>query len=320
MSDTVINNVDSSIDLGSHYSRIIAPADYNQLMSHEHLYIGASDNYLKHEIAQRIADITDAEIVELGCGPGRLLPLIAQTHPRHLTLVDIDPNFITYAQEVANTLGFPANIVQSNIVTYQHTAPVDIFYSQGIHHHIAKNLTQRYLENIHEQLTPNGVYILSDEFLPDYDTEEERKINAIVWYSHVIDHASQHGFHYLAQEEAKTLIDDLFEGQPELFSYKSIDHIDLVLKAVNRINVAALKEDFSTSYQLAKQLSINLSSIIVRRPSGNETLDLSRRDFKICNKKFKEEIQQAGLVIESQRFFGLNKKIGGMIAYVLKKG
>lgn len=312
--------INTEIDLGSHYSLIIAPEDYNKIMSEQHLYIAAADNFIKHEIAEQSADIPDAEVVEIGCGPARLLPLMTALQLPHLTLVDVDQDFITYTRTRCNELSPATKVVQSSIATYYHPKPVNIFYSQGLHHHIAKGaLTKQYLKNIYDQLAVNGTYILSDEFLPDYDTEEEREIKAIIWYSHIIDHAKRHNFDYLAQEEAKTLLDDLFEGFSENLGYKSQKQISKILDSVYDINTAAIRQDFLTAQQLAEKLLANLKKATILIPSGDQTMDLSRKDFKICDKVFRKEVSEIGFIIEKQRFFGLEPKIGGMIAYVLKK-
>ncbi len=312
--------VGADIDLGSHYSDIIAPKDYNQIISKEHLYIGASDNFISIAIRERTYDLENAEVVELGCGPGRLLPIISKIQGINLTLIDVDVNFLEYARLLIKNSGLNANIVQSSVENYQHNKPVNIFYSQGMHHHIAKgHSTTCYLTNIFQQLSTNGYYIISDEFLPDYKNNDDRDIKAIIWYAHIIAHAVKHKFNYLAQEEAKTLLDDLFEGHPEITGYKSEKQISLIINAAKNINTAALKNNFTTAEQLSKQLFSSLKEQTSLRPSGENDMDLSRHDFKISDAVFQQEIANIGFKIEERRFFGLNEKIGGMVVYVLKK-
>jgi hypothetical protein len=202
---------------------------------------------------------------------------------------------------------------------YQHDKPVTIFYSQGVHHHIPKGkMVFRYLTNIREQLCFGGYYLLSDEFIPNYANNEERELNLVIWYSHIISHALQDGFQYLAQEETKTLLDDLSEGQPES-SFKTIDQINLVLSKVDAINHLAETRNMEDAKQLAGSLIRELQVLTQKRPSGNEALDLSRRDYKICDAVFRKEIEKVGFEIESVRSYGPLKHIGAMCVYVLRK-
>ena len=45
---------------------------------------------------------------------------------------------------------------------------------------------------------------MSDEFIPEYENEDERNIKLTIWYAHVIANAIKQNYQYLAQEEAKT--------------------------------------------------------------------------------------------------------------------
>lgn len=317
---SLATTMDTEINLGSQYSEIIDPEDYNRIISKEHLYIAASDNFIKNTIRRKTAKMQTAEVVELGCGPGRLLPLMAKLTDIRLTTVDLDPEFLAYAAKQAAQLSMSVNIVQSDVTSYQHDKPVDIFYSQGMHHHIEKGQpTRQYLQGVCNQLKQGGYYIISDEFLPEYLNEADREIKAIIWYAHVIEHAITHNFVYLAQEEAKTLIDDLFEGHPEIACYKTKAQLDLVLNAVKQINSAAINKDFETAEKLAKQLFDQLTQTQSAQASGDKTMDLSRQDYKICDRIFQKEIENSAFVISEQKFFGLSDKIGGMIVYILKK-
>ena len=178
----------------TNYSQIIGPEEYNSIIN-EHLYITNVDNCIKNNIEEKsINSQKTLEVVELGCGPARLSQILAKIEKINLTCIDIDTNFLAYAQKIAPQ----QNFVMASAQEYVHNKPVDIFVSQGMHHHIPKGeQTQKYLKNVIQQLDSDGIYIIGDEFLPDYRNERERQINAIVWYSHIIGNALNKGYEYL---------------------------------------------------------------------------------------------------------------------------
>ena len=54
-------------NVGSSYSQIINPKEYNEIMSHEHLYMSSADQFVVNKIKELATPF--AEVVELGCGP-----------------------------------------------------------------------------------------------------------------------------------------------------------------------------------------------------------------------------------------------------------
>jgi SAM-dependent methyltransferase len=304
-------------DTTSSYSNIISPQKYNEIMSEQHLYIRDSDKYIREVISEKIKGNKIFEIVELGCGPGRLFPLMTTLTNINYTAIDTDPDFILYAKN--STKGYAVNIVQADITDYQFEKSVDVFFSQGMHHHIPKaTMTDKYLKNAYRQLTTPGYYVLSDEFIPDYSNEFERTIKLIIWYAHVIHYAMKSNFMYLAQEEAKTMLDDLHEGSGDP-GFKNTQQIQFVLEAVEHINAAAMGDDLKMAGELALELLHKLDAIKALVPCGDNALDLSRGDYKICDSVFQDEIRKAGFIVEDKKLFSMNSNIGGMCVYTLRK-
>jgi 2-polyprenyl-3-methyl-5-hydroxy-6-metoxy-1,4-benzoquinol methylase len=304
-------------DNSSHYSAIIGPAEYNQIISNEHLYIKASDKFIISTLKEKIKSFEHAEIVELGCGPGRLLQQSAMlTNYCNITAVDNDEDFVNYTKQ--NITHPNINIILDDIKTYQHPKPVTHFYSQGVHHHIPKEQQNyTYLKNVADQLISGGYYILSDEFIPYYSNEHERSICLVIWYSHIIYHAVRAGYHYLAQEEAKTFLDDLFEGQT-VEGYKTENQIQLVLTTCGEINKAA-EINIEQAKYLADSLIDEISQLSTKSPSGKTAVDLSRGDYKICDEILRQEIEPLGFSVEAIKRFGPIYDIGGMYVYLLRK-
>jgi SAM-dependent methyltransferase len=299
------------------YSQIMDPSDYNEIMSEQHLYISAADKFLADTIRLETKN-SFAEVVELGCGPGRIFPIVRAAIPNaHITAVEADLAFANYARRLADDLSI--DLVVADVEFYRHQAPVDVFYSQGFHHHVTKGTkTRNYLKNISTQLRPGGIYVLSDEFLPEYRDTEERERRVIVWYCHIIAHALLHNYNYLAQEEAKTLLDDLYEGRqaPHLKNTDQINYvlskasiIDSFAREGNLIDLASAVDEFQTGLKL----HYNWKSI------GDPSIDLSRHDYKICERVLSDEIRESGLTLESVRSFGPLKDIGAMSVWIFKK-
>ena len=281
------------------------------------MYISASDKFLADSIYKEILD-TYADVVELGCGPGRIFNTVRNAIPKaRMTAVEADDAFADYAKIGASDLNI--EVLVENVETCDLKRPIDVFYSQGFHHHVSKiGRTHTYLKNVYDQLVPGGVYFLSDEFLPDYQSEEEREAKVIIWYSHIIAHALLHGYNYLAQEEAKTLLDDLYEGRSSLH-VKSVEQIKYVLSRVSAIDNYARCQDMTNLDKAIIDFQTELENQHNLSPMGDVTVDLSRHDYKICEKVLRSEVEQVGFSIESVKSFGPIKHIGAMSVYALRK-
>ena len=301
------------------YSSIIGPEDYNRLMTEQHLYIAEADAC----VSRLLRGIHDTrriiEAVELGCGPARLLQHVAQDMNVHATGIDHDNEFIRYGRRILRQQGIPATIHKADIAVYRHPVPVDVFYSQGVHHHIEKGTkTLAYLRNVHDQLKPDGSFIVSDEFLPEYSTPKERKIRTIIWYSHIIANAITGGYKQLAEEEAKTLLDDLNEHGNQN-GLKSKAQIGTVLRNVDLINKLACNKKMKEGARRANLLLGSISSMRNTEKSGNPSMDLSRGDYKISDSVFRKEIDEAGFFVDQIHTIGPVENIGGFSVYLLRK-
>ena len=89
-----------------------------------------------------------------------------------------------------------------------------------------------------------GYYIVGDEFIPDFINNEEREVNLILWHSHIIAYALKYNFEVLAQEEAHTLLDDIYGGR-EHPSYKNKAQIDCILKEAPLLDSLTQEENLA---------------------------------------------------------------------------
>lgn len=301
---------------GQAYSQIISSEDYNNIMTNQHLYIKSSDKFILNFIRSK-AEKEKLEIIELGCGPARLSVDTANIENINLTAVDLDVNFIKYAKSVLKNAN--VNIINANVESYFHDKPVDIFYSQGFHHHVEKGYrVQKYLKNIYNQLNSGGYYVLSDEFIPNYDDSEEREIKLVIWYSHVIANAIRNNYLYLAQEEAKTLLDDIYAGRSNI-NIKTLEQIQLSMDSSIEIENMLRKGNIKEATKKSQLFLQNLEEKFNIEPCTDSTITLSRGDYKICDKVLREEVGPLGFVIEESKVIGPINRIGGMVVYILRK-
>ena len=169
-------------------------------------------------------------------------------------------------------------------------------------------------------MSENGYYFLIDEFIADYQNEHERNIKIIIWYSHIIADAESNQYYYLAREEAKTLLDDLQEGSPDSNQPKTAEQLALIISYASVINKYAVNNLMQEAQNSAKELLIKLGQPTVSSPEDNEdSMRLSRRDYKICDKVFRKEISSVGFIIEDRVSFGPIDSIGGLSIYKIKK-
>ena len=339
------------------YSSIIDPKTYIQLMTHQHLYIEEADRIIKEMVYDATARGNHEEVVvEFGCGPARLTQLIATIAGITLTAVDHDDEFLRYGAEMLGKDGLTASFSHGDVATYRHPKPVDVFYSQGLHHHIPKGkMTALYLKNVYDQLKPGGCYILSDEFLASYAPEKQktyyekiemlffpdrivgagvefvdskalttawvkkrRRLIMVMWYSHIIAAAIAGKYKQLAVEEAKTLLDDLAEASDHKW-VKTPAQIKLVLRHVKNIDEAAMNGLVEKARLLASRFLGKLKKLRSTKPSGDARYDLSRGDYKISGAEFRREVARAGFVVETVQHLGPIDISGGFSIYLLRK-
>lgn len=302
-------------NVGASYSQIIDPKPYNEIMSKQHLYMALADQFAVNKIKELA--IPSAEVVELGCGPARILSLMSEIEGINLTGIDLDREFLDYARSLIMKPN--VQILEADVETYKHHKSVDIFCGHGVHHHIKKGIkTSSYLKNVYNSLKEGGFYILTDEFIPNYNNPKDREIKIVIWYSHIIAHAIKHKFTYLAQEETKTLLDDLFEGRTNK-PIKSQEQIDLVLSKAVSIDEASRENNLEAAKRLAEEFLAELEIYHNLSSYGDATIELSRGDYKICESVFKQEIEEANFRIESVKSFGPIETIGAISVYTLRK-
>ncbi len=292
------------------------PESYNQLISEHHLYVHEADLTMTALVSQLRFPNKINQVVELGCGPGRLLPLIIEIENIELTAIDHNERYVNYAAQKFPSLA--ENLLKADIETYQHSQPVHIFYSMGVHHLMRKNPEQcQYLQRIYQQLLPGGYYILGDEFVPNYSSEQEREIKLVIWYAHIISHALKEQHQDLAFGETRVLLDDILK-QRHGDDKHSAEQIDMVLNDVKAIAEAANYRNLDIAKTLAQSLIDRLDTFYSNTIPKTEPLN-SFSDYKICDRELREQITKVGFELKDITSIGPDAPIGSLSVYTLRK-
>lgn len=101
-------------------------------------------------------------IIDVGSGSGDLSLLLAKDlADSEIIANDVEPNPVAQAQE--KLASFPhASVYDQPFESWEGTA--DVVISWGSHHHLSHD----YLAHVKEILSPGGIFIVGDEFCPEY--------------------------------------------------------------------------------------------------------------------------------------------------------
>lgn len=312
------------------YGKTVTPEVYLSALQ-GHPYIPQSDQCIRNlikEYCQKNNSIYP-KILDLGCGPGRLTFSITENNC-HVIGLDISENFINYANERywnseirKGTIEFQQrNFAEYGLKSNDNHQTLDIVFMQGVMHHIHGEDRTMFLNRIHEYLKPDGILIIGDEFIADYESNDERILNVAKFYLHIIDEARKGGFYELAEEEAKNLIDDCFSGTKfaGLATEKTFETVYQYAKSINEQfyshgSVAGL--NFEANNQIRNMF--NYIKLTVEHLTGSASENFNRGDYKVSINVFAEELSLYGFKLKEKYEIGPVKQLGGMGVLVFTK-
>ncbi|MFA5934188.1 MAG: class I SAM-dependent methyltransferase [Candidatus Paceibacterota bacterium] len=299
----------------------------NALQGHQ--YIPQADHVIKRIIKKHLKEVAifGPSIIDAGCGPGRLTFEIAELGPSTVVGVDISESFINYAENKLSELAsqhspyLPFKFTCADFGKKFSYEPdyANIILMQGVMHHIHDEDRDVWLKKCFRLLKSDGILVIGDEFIRDYKDAEERLLFVTEFYCHIIDEARKGGFDELAEEEAKNLVDDAF-SDTEYAGYMTQECLGHIYNYARMINEAFYKDGilrFEASNQIRNLFNAICGSlkkmILANQPHHN------RGDYKTSVKKFTDELQQYGFVLEEKYEIGPVEQLGGMGVLVFMK-
>lgn len=144
--------------------------DVGAIMRDGHPDIAEGDEYIL-SVARELHDRLGRPLrmIDVGSGSGDLSLMLARALPDSAVIAnDIEPNPVAQAKE--KLAGFPhASVFDRPFETWDGTA--DMVISWGSHHHLSHD----YLGHVRRVLSPDGVFVIGDEFCPEYLTEADKE-------------------------------------------------------------------------------------------------------------------------------------------------
>jgi SAM-dependent methyltransferase len=309
------------------YGKTVDPEVYMRALQ-GHPYIPQSDECIKRVIEEHPKAYKRKKVIlDVGCGPGRLTFDLAKNKGHHVVGIDVSPSFILYANsqlKITKDSNFPIFHERDfGLEAFPGYAfgMADAVLMQGVMHHLHEEGRKRTLQRCHDALKNNGILIIGDEFIRDYDSEEKRVINVCSFYLHIIDEARKGGFTELAEEEVKNLIDDCFSdteyaGLRTSFAFKIIyEYAYVINKMFYEGGYRGLRNE---AYNQIQNLFRAIKESIDRNDQ-NEAPSFNRGDYKVSVEKFTEEVCSYDFVVDQEYNFGPVDQLGGMGVIVFRK-
>jgi SAM-dependent methyltransferase len=301
----------------------------NALQGHQ--YIPQSDQCILNVIRKYREDVWGKEkteplhIIDVGCGPGRLTHKIGKLGPEYFTYgLDISESFIKFAKD-NKPFGNQGHFLCEDFTNPPSNSFLptgEIILMQGVLHHVHGEDRAKFLQRSFDLLKPGGILIIGDEFVKDYESEEERILNVAKFYLHIIDEARKGGLDELAKEEAKNLIDDCFSGTKfaGLATEKTFEYIYQYAQTINEMfyshgSVAGLNFEANNQIRLMFEYIKRSVEPLVDASTGN----FNRGDYKVSLNVFTEELSHYSFVLEEKYEIGPVKQLGGMGVLIFVK-
>lgn len=304
------------------YGTTVNPQVYIDALQ-AHPYIPQSDQCIRNLVAREFSKKQDGfGVLDVGCGPDRLTSSFANIiNQADVIGVDISESFIDFAIEKVtgkiNPLFLKLDFANTkDLQVLQDKMPFNVITMQGVMHHIHGSNRDKFFINAHNLLANDGVLIIGDEFIADYDSNMIRRDNIAKFYCHIIDEARKGGFNDLAEEEAKNLIDDYFSGT-EYAGYGDSRVFECIYEFSQKINTEFYTRGvFGEFSKLIDLMEKNVQRLI--ETGEKDITSFNRGDYKVSIEKFVAEITEYGFTPSEAYKFGPVDQLGGMGVLIFK--
>lgn len=253
-------------------------------------------------------------VLDLGCGPGRLTSAIpgipgSESWLGKVVGLDASQSFIAAAK------ARDGDRIDYHCRDFLWSPPEQKFHicvMQGVLHHVPAENRQAWFEQCRKSLVHKGLLIVGDEFIPDYDGEQERKLKAVGWYAYVIASALRCNNQALADVECQNMIDDVAVGTAG--AGRSSEEIVAVIKDRSERLYASFFHRGARSQQALLIEKRLLEEILYFAEHQADVLypSLDRGDRKISMDVLEEELVEYGFAKQEILRYGPVGWIGGM--------
>lgn len=115
------------------------------------------------------------KVLDFMCGPGYLLGKLQQRRPDLLlTGVDLEPEFITYANKMYQDIEF----ITGDALIWEPEEKYDVVLCTAGLHHLPYDKQEIFLKKLKSLVNSSGFVIVADPYIDDYETENDRKVAA----------------------------------------------------------------------------------------------------------------------------------------------
>jgi ubiquinone/menaquinone biosynthesis C-methylase UbiE len=148
--------------------------------------------------------IAKIEVLDLCSGSGSFPNHLSLALPwLNVTCVDLNEDFVKTGQEL-----FPSwEFVIGDVVKARLGKKFEVITASSAYHHISDEEKVDFLKNIKDHLAEDGLVIICENFLPDYNSPKERELSVVKYFSELRAYYQQGN----ATEDSQEAIEEVFE-------------------------------------------------------------------------------------------------------------
>jgi spermidine synthase len=183
-------------------SRYIDLNLYHAVERSHSFYVEMSEEIQKQISSFHQINSGNLRALEIGAGTGLFTNEMLKNDFLEIDALDLDYDCLEILE---NHVGEKVNCIHGDAVEYCNEGAYDLIVSVFAHDHIHYDKRFDFAKNIRKNLRRDGIYILGGEFLPYFETNDERKESLYRYHGYIVDQALRHGHYALAQIEINAL-------------------------------------------------------------------------------------------------------------------
>lgn len=272
-----------------------------------HQYIPQADALIMREL-HRLASEQPVSVLDVGMGPGRLTDPISKISGVACTGIDVSHSFVEYARK---NLDSETELVCADFLKYKPGHDFDALVLQGVWHHVPTEERRTWFVQLEALTAPKGTIIVGDEFVAPHDTEEQRTINVVLFYAHIIAEAVKVDCEGLVFDETLNLLADALYAMRLERGFYDESLLNYVRKHAIVLNSQFEHGRHGTAREGAKKMleQLRLRTCHLATTDANR---IDRGDYKTSVAHLVTEFAQQGWKTRKQLLVGPVQTLGGM--------